>query len=169
MFFNIKRALSMLACASALALACAPSAFAADATTTLITLDGGNQSLSSTTLSADDSADELASAIKDQALATQAVSVGKIVICLDPGHGGSDGGASGNGVTEADANLAIAQACKTRLESYGIFKVVMTRTSDSTVGLHDRVPYAQSQGADLFVSIHNNSSTSSGAHGSEQF
>ncbi len=87
---------------------------------------------------------------------------GNIVVVLDPGHGGSDGGASRtfDGVTyiERDINLKIAQYCKTELEQYQGVSVYMTRTSNSTeMDRATRASYANSVGADILVSIHINS------------
>ncbi len=100
---------------------------------------------------------------------TAANTNGNIVVVLDPGHGGNDGGASAthNGVTyvESVLNLKIAQYCKAELEQYKGVTVYMTRSSDVYVGLPDRVEYAASVGADVFVSIHNNSATNSTANG----
>lgn len=93
---------------------------------------------------------------------------GDLVIVLDPGHGGSDNGASANGIAEKTVNLKIAQYCKEQLQTFGGVEVYMTRNSDVYVGLNERVEYAASVGADLFVSLHNNSS-SSGASGSEVY
>ena len=78
------------------------------------------------------------------------------VIVLDPGHGGTDGGAKGNGVNEKDLTLKIAKYCKKYLEQQGNIKVYMTRTDDTYVGLTERVDYAMSVNAKLFVSIHLN-------------
>ena len=89
------------------------------------------------------------------------------VVVLDPGHGGVDGGAPGLGVREADVNLAIAKACRDELQKYAGVQVYMTRENDSTVELRDRVQFAVDHDADLVVSIHNNSSTNSSAHGAE--
>ena len=104
-----------------------------------------------------------------QAATQEITPVKPIVIVLDPGHGGSDGGArhSWNGKTyrEKDANLAIAKACKKKLESYTGVKVYLTRSSDYYVTLTGRVAYAKKNGADLFVSLHNNASVNSVAQG----
>ncbi len=88
---------------------------------------------------------------------------GKFVVVLDPGHGGTDGGASRviNGVTyvERDLNLKIAQYCKAELEKTSGVTVYMTRT-DNTSQLMDRkqrTDYAMSVGADVIVSLHINS------------
>lgn len=78
------------------------------------------------------------------------------VIVLDPGHGGTDGGAKGNEVNEKDLTLKIAKYCKKYLEQQGNIKVYMTRTDDTYVGLTERVDYARSVNAKLFVSIHLN-------------
>lgn len=91
----------------------------------------------------------------------------KIVVALDPGHGGSDPGAVANGLRESDLNLKIALAAKAQLESYGYYKVVMTRSSDVYVDLYDRVDIAANAGADVFMSIHINSATVAGAYGAE--
>lgn len=59
---------------------------------------------------------------------------------------------------EKQLNLAIAKACKTELEKYAGVKVYMTRSSDRFVTLGNRVNFAKSRKADLFVAIHNNAS-----------
>ena len=91
----------------------------------------------------------------------------ELVVALDPGHGGRDGGAQGHELSEKNLTLKIAQYCKAELERYSGVRVVMTRSDDSYVGLSERVRYAVSQGADIFVSIHINSATASSAHGAE--
>lgn len=90
-----------------------------------------------------------------------------LIVALDPGHGGSDGGASANGVVEKAVNLSIAQYCYNELATYTGVTPYLTRTGDDYVGLQERVDKAVSIGADVFVSLHCNSSTSSGAKGSE--
>ena len=115
--------------------------------------------------------DSIDSAIDSSMVSVQnlAKASGTTVIVLDPGHGGHDGGASSsfNGKTylEKELNLKIAQYCKAELETYSNVKVYMTRSNDTYVGLEDRVNYAKSVGATVFVSIHNNSTTSSKVHG----
>ena len=88
------------------------------------------------------------------------------VIVLDPGHGGYDGGANGNGVNEKDLTLKIAKYCKKYLEQQGNAKVYMTRNDDTYVSLAGRVDYAASVNANLFVSIHLNSG---GGYGAEVY
>lgn len=85
------------------------------------------------------------------------------IVVLDPGHGGSQPGAVANGVNEKEINFKIAQYCKAYLESRGGITVYMTRQGDNTVSLTERVEYAQSVGADLLVSIHNNVGGGTGA------
>ena len=92
---------------------------------------------------------------------------GELVVALDPGHGGYDGGAGGNGLVEKNLTLSIANYCKAELEQYYGVRVVMTRTGDEYVGLTERVERAVSQGADVFVSIHINASTASSVNGAE--
>lgn len=90
-----------------------------------------------------------------------------LVVALDPGHGGYDGGAGANGLTEKDLNLSIARYCRDELSTYTGVSAVMTRDSDVYVGLQERVDIAVAKGADVFVCLHNNSSESGDANGSE--
>jgi N-acetylmuramoyl-L-alanine amidase len=81
---------------------------------------------------------------------------GRIVVIVDPGHGGKDPGAIGiGGLREKDVILPIAQQVASLLEQQGI-QAVMTRTSDYFVDLAPRVTMAERANADLFVSIHAN-------------
>lgn len=93
------------------------------------------------------------------------------LIVIDPGHGGSDVGSVGksNGQTvlyEKDVNLKIGLRLYEILKNAGA-NVEMTRKSDTTVGLYDRPVIANDLGADLYISCHNNSSTSSVPTGTE--
>ena len=92
----------------------------------------------------------------------------KIKVFLDAGHGGSDPGASWYGYQEKIANIDITLRVKSKLEANG-FSVEMTRNGDSSKSLDERVSIANSSGADLFVSIHNNASISPYAHGTETY
>lgn len=89
-----------------------------------------------------------------------------LVVVIDPGHGGRDGGAQGNGLSEKNLNLSIAKYCKAELEKYTGVKVYMTRSDDTFIPLADRTTLAKNWGADVFVSIHINSA-GAGAHGAE--
>ena len=92
----------------------------------------------------------------------------KIKVYIDAGHGGSDPGAIRSDLKEKDANLDIALRLKSKLEANG-FEVVMTRTNDAYSTLDDRVNKANSSGADIFLSIHNNAAVSEYAHGTETY
>lgn len=83
-----------------------------------------------------------------------------VVVVLDPGHGGSENGATANGLVEKDINLHIARFCKEELEKHNGVTVYMTRNDDSYVSLDARVQAAKLMGATLFVSIHMNSTDS---------
>ena len=77
-------------------------------------------------------------------------------IFIDPGHGGSDPGCSGNGIIERDANLITANAMKDTLIALG-FEVRMSRTDNATtLGLTQRANMANDWSADLFISVHYN-------------
>lgn len=78
------------------------------------------------------------------------------LIVVDPGHGGRATGATGGGIYEKNVTLAIARKLRDELEACGA-SVIMTRNSDSDVGLYDRPKIATDNGADLFISIHNDS------------
>jgi N-acetylmuramoyl-L-alanine amidase len=75
---------------------------------------------------------------------------------LDPGHGGTDPGAEGNGLKEKDVVLDISLRIRDLLQTYQNVEVKMSRTTDMTVSLADRVNEANSWGADYFLSIHLN-------------
>ena len=85
------------------------------------------------------------------------------VIVVDAGHGGAKTGAYGKGggafVYEKDVTLAIALKLKDALEACGA-RVIMTRDRDTDVSLDARSQLANETGADLFVSIHNDSNGS---------
>jgi N-acetylmuramoyl-L-alanine amidase len=82
---------------------------------------------------------------------------GKIVVVVDPGHGGKDSGAPGiGGLLEKDVILPIGKRVASILEQKGI-TVVMTRNADFFVDLKPRVDLAERVNATLFVSIHANS------------
>src|SRR5215470_11852199 len=86
-------------------------------------------------------------------------------VVIDAGHGGFDrGGIPGQRVAEKGMNLDVAQRLASRLRSAG-YRVVMTRNSDVFVTLGDRVRIANSYRDAIFVCIHFNSATRSGANG----
>ncbi len=82
---------------------------------------------------------------------------GRVVIVVDPGHGGKDSGAPGlGGLLEKNVVLPISQRVASVLEQNGV-QVVLTRNSDYFVELQGRVDLADRANADLFVSVHSNS------------
>ncbi len=82
---------------------------------------------------------------------------GKVVIVVDPGHGGKDSGAPGiGGLLEKDVVLPIGRKIAAILEKNG-YQAVLTRDSDYFVELQGRVDIAESKKANLFVSVHANS------------
>ncbi|MEC4813330.1 MAG: N-acetylmuramoyl-L-alanine amidase [Scytonema sp. PMC 1069.18] len=92
-----------------------------------------------------------------QPLARSRVPNGRVVIMVDPGHGGKDSGAPGlGGLLEKNVVLPISQKVAAVLEQNGV-QAVLTRNSDYFVELQGRVDMAERANADLFVSIHANS------------
>ncbi|WP_042354057.1 N-acetylmuramoyl-L-alanine amidase [Bacillus rubiinfantis] len=88
---------------------------------------------------------------------------------LDPGHGGQDPGAQGNGLNEKDITLDIALKLRKILQDeYENVEVKMSRTSDTTKSLNQRTTEANSWHADFYLAIHINSAGSS-AQGYEDF
>lgn len=82
-----------------------------------------------------------------------------VVIAIDPGHGGRDSGAIGPaGLEEKNVTLRIARKLYKRLSKIKGIKPVLTRTGDYYVGLAERRRIAHEHHADLFVSIHADSS-----------
>lgn len=79
---------------------------------------------------------------------------GRLVIVIDPGHGGIDPGAGYDDVKEADVMLTLAREVAADLERQGEFRPVLTRQTDVFVPLQDRIVLAQAARADLFLSLH---------------
>lgn len=91
-------------------------------------------------------------------------------IIIDPGHGGLEVGAKGQfGTLEKDVTLAIGQKLKAVIERNLAFHVELTRDKDIDVSLEDRASIANNHRAELFISIHANSSYRRNANGSETF
>ena len=80
----------------------------------------------------------------------------EMVIAIDAGHGGYDGGSVSGDIIEKDINLAVAQEIARLLEEHGGITVVQTRTSDVHVGLQERSDIANEAKCDYFVSVHCN-------------
>jgi N-acetylmuramoyl-L-alanine amidase len=89
-------------------------------------------------------------------------------IVIDAGHGGHDPGAKARGIEEADLVLDVALRLETLLKDTGV-EVIMTRRTNTFVPLEERTAIANRAGADLFLSIHSNASTSDSARGVETY
>ena len=119
-----------------------------------------------------------ASVYADEIPGTNTRDGGELVIMLDPGHDASHGGAASGDVIEQQAVLKIGLYLREELNKYQNVKVYMTREGmacafPNTVGIYEgskrcneaRVAYADSVDADVFVSLHLNSFTSSTPNG----
>lgn len=79
----------------------------------------------------------------------------KKLICLDPGHGGIDPGATGvSGSLEKDVVLAASNEFRDTLVRSGRYQVIMTRDTDVFLSLKARVAFCRSKAADLMISVH---------------
>ncbi|HYQ99666.1 MAG TPA: N-acetylmuramoyl-L-alanine amidase [Casimicrobiaceae bacterium] len=94
----------------------------------------------------------------------------KILVAIDPGHGGEDPGAIGRrGTYEKNVVLAIAKRLKGRIDAEPGMRATLTRDDDYYVPLAMRVRKAQAARADLFVSIHADAFRERSARGSSVF
>ncbi|SFE55768.1 N-acetylmuramoyl-L-alanine amidase [Nitrosomonas sp. Nm166] len=94
----------------------------------------------------------------------------KIIVAIDPGHGGKDPGAIGSqGTHEKDITLAIARKLKERIDKEPHMRAVLTRDGDYYISLPQRRMNARRANADLFVSIHADANPKSHAQGSSVF
>lgn len=82
------------------------------------------------------------------------------VVALDAGHGGSDVGAlnpnPANRLNESDMNISVVNLLKQKLETDGA-QVILTRTDNNFIGLHERVAVANAANAQILISVHQNS------------
>jgi N-acetylmuramoyl-L-alanine amidase len=91
-------------------------------------------------------------------------------VVIDPGHGGTEGGARGpGGNLEKHVTLGVARRLKATLEARLGVRVILTRDADATVGLDERAAVANNNKADLFISLHANASVRPAAAGAEVF
>lgn len=93
----------------------------------------------------------------------------KLLIYLDAGHGGKDGGAAANGIKEKDIVLELCKRIKSGLEQYENTKVLMSRETDIYLTLDERTQKANAANADVFVSVHINSAAATAARGFESY
>lgn len=85
-----------------------------------------------------------------------------VKIFIDPGHGGNDPGAIGNGLQEKELTLQISNRIKDMLNEYSNVSILMSRTGDQTVSLAERTTAANNWGADFFLSVHINAGGGTG-------
>ena len=90
-------------------------------------------------------------------------------IVIDPGHGGHDPGTKGRGVSEAELVLDVARRLEVLLLKEPGVEVMLTRRTDVFVPLEERTAIANREDADLFLSIHANSSRNNKAGGVETY
>jgi N-acetylmuramoyl-L-alanine amidase len=89
-----------------------------------------------------------------------------VKLYLDPGHGGTDPGATGNGIREKDIVLILSKKIRDiLLKNYKNIEVKMSRESDVFISLDARTKEANKWNADAFLSIHINASTVKDAKG----
>lgn len=92
----------------------------------------------------------------------------KMKIFIDPGHGGHDPGAVGTKSKEAENVLKVALALEKKLKRKG-YEVKLSRRTDTYLTLKQRADLANAWGADLFISVHDNSAVNKTATGFETF
>jgi N-acetylmuramoyl-L-alanine amidase len=90
-------------------------------------------------------------------------------IVIDAGHGGHDPGAQARGINEAELTLDIALRLEELLEKEAGLEVILTRRTDVYIPLEERTAIANRENADLFLSIHANTSRNSSARGVETY
>ena len=87
------------------------------------------------------------------------------IICIDPGHGGSDSGGTGLGRREKDDVLSICLKIRSLLENQGV-TVIMTRTGDKDITIASRCALANEKKCDYFLSVHRDAFRDATANGS---
>ncbi len=96
---------------------------------------------------------ELGSAVGNIKL-TKAMTPGRPIVVLDPGHGGRDPGATGGASAEKDLTLAFARELRDTLAERGRVRVAMTRDDDRYLTLDQRAEIARKLGASAYLSLH---------------
>ncbi|MER2121878.1 MAG: N-acetylmuramoyl-L-alanine amidase [Solibacillus sp.] len=92
----------------------------------------------------------------------------KIKFFIDPGHGGHDPGAIGSNSKEAENVLKVALSLEKKLKAQG-HEVKLSRRTDTYLTLKQRADLANTWGADVFISLHDNSAVNKTATGFETF
>lgn len=138
----------------------------------IVTIDENGNTTSQNTIQ-----DAIADASSENSMAQTRGAGGNVVVVLDPGHDNSHKGAHQSGLKEEELNLKIAKYCKEELEKYAGVTVYLTRPEDGSCPYPgtdftncnaNRVAFAKSVGANVYVSIHLNSAvTAPNAAGAE--
>jgi N-acetylmuramoyl-L-alanine amidase len=91
-----------------------------------------------------------------------------VLVIVDPGHGGDDPGAMGPAGTEEKAlTLSVAQRLRALLQSRPGFRALLTREDDRRLTADQRAAFSNAAGAQVFISLHANASTSPTTSGLE--
>lgn len=95
----------------------------------------------------------------------------KLRIAIDAGHGGTNLGTDGvkTKASEKEYTLKFAKALAAILKKKGVTDIVMTRTSDTSFDIKDRVLFLQDQNPDVLISLHLNSSGNKDVNGSSTY
>jgi N-acetylmuramoyl-L-alanine amidase len=99
----------------------------------------------------------------------QQLNLGVRRIVIDPGHGGKDPGASAFGLTEKDIVLGVAKKLAAKLKQEMGYEVILTRNDDTSLSLEERTAIANTNNADLFISLHLNAHPSAKIFGFETY
>lgn len=99
------------------------------------------------------------SASSETAPTANVTSLSEATIVIDPGHGGTDPGAEGSDYYESSVTLSTAKILAQQLEQSGA-NVILTRSSDTDVSLANRAYMSNQANADVFISIHYDSTPS---------
>lgn len=108
-----------------------------------------------------------AASAPEPAVAEQSASQEKIVVVIDPGHGGENLGGEYGDYTEKEMTIIVAQAMKAELEQYEGIEVYLTRTGDVDLDLEERCEFAASVNADFLFCLHFNLSGNHTLFGAE--
>lgn len=100
-----------------------------------------------------------------------ALNISKLKIAIDPGHGGTNGGADGNISHRSEKSLTLqyAKELKEALQEAGVKNVFLTRTKDTTLSMAERVGMLLNYDPHLLVSIHFNSASSDTVSGTSTY
>ena len=91
------------------------------------------------------------------------------IVCLDPGHGGIDPGATNGDLLEKNINLDVAERLESSLKAAGAVVYMTRRTNDVTLSSRDRYTFCNEKKADIMVSVHTNSFDSPDINGTETY